>query len=195
MDHLTYENLCSVENDVCEMIREIIDEYEEDYKDSINELYGDEYDEIKRLEPDMDIINYDDLERWRFNEGDDMWDLFSKRYGYKVHLEPWVVCEMIREIYDEYPDINASWKWEDIFNTYVFMHASNIIEEKRECQDERLEKYIEIRRKHCSRVIQRQWEKCRWNPMYQMCHICQLKDLEINCGVSFDESGKMVKVI
>jgi len=159
------------------MIREIINEYENDYEDNIQELYEDEYDEIKRLEPDMDIINYDEIERWKFNEGDDMWDMFERHMGCEINLKPQVVCSIIRAVVGEYPDIDASWKWEDIFNIYVFMHASYICNEKKECQFERLEKYIELRKKNCSRVIQRQWEKCRYDPEYKMCETVLLNNL------------------
>ena len=194
MDRLTYENLCSLENDVCAMIRMIISENEDDYEIGwTNE--DDKYTEIQRLEPDMEITDYDDIMRWKFNEGDDMWDEFEKYMNCQINLKPDVVCKIITEVNDNYGDYDASTGWVDLFNLYVFIHADMIIQEKIECQDERLEKYVEIRKKNCSRVIQRQWEKCRWNPKYQMCHTCQLKDLEENCGVSFDENGKMVKVV
>ncbi len=43
-------------------------------------------------------------------------------------------------------------------------------------------------------ILVRAWKKCRYNPNYKMCWKVQLKDLEENCGMTFDENDNMVPV-
>ncbi len=194
---ITYsDSMESIEYDVNEMINSMISCYEEDYTECIEDMSSSNYDTdltntIKDIDPDFQYTNYEDLKQYVFNDMINMTDRFEDHMDAKINFAPWIVMK----IYNEYIDnVNETNDWEVVFNYYVYDLASDIIGSLEYEQETKMERYLELRRKNCSRVIQRQWEKCRWNPKYQMCHTCQLKDLEETCGMTFDETGKMVEV-
>ncbi len=157
---------------------------------------------IARYEPER---TYNNLWKW-YDDDYEMYEdyhLYDKfmtdMFGQVLPLSFNICMEMVKEldgdgisILEDYNILDMNDK--NIFATYINNKLTTEIID--EVDEELLDCHIDAQNEYeeAALVITKAWKKCRYNPKYKMCWKVQLRDLEENCGMTFNEAGTMVQV-